>query len=449
MLGYQSTSGGVAEWSKVPHSKCGVLETGPWVRIPPPPPPWYTSRNMPFTLPTPPSCKECGDGPVFHGITYTSILIDEFMAGLFGAPQGGIAKAPRASSSLRMLIERTIVVPILELFIFLRLAQRVTEPDDDTQLLALMIWNEAKERGIVVEEFRLFGLARNIFMARLPNGKRIAYEGIPLPRADSARVPWMDNKEILKKEFTKLGLPVARGGAARSLSGAKKIMSSLTPPVIVKPYSGSGSRHTILHIMNEAELTHAFRVATQVAPRAVIEEELTGPVYRATVVAGVFVAALRRDQPCVVGDGKRTIAELVAEANTHPKRQGPYFHHIKLDEVADQELAWQELTRESILPEGKRAILHQKINWSVGGTTCDVTDEVHPDNIALFEETARVLGATIVGIDFIIEDISRSWKDQERCGILECNSMPFFDNHHLPFEGEPRNVAARIWDMNA
>lgn len=400
-------------------------------------------------LPTPAPCKECGSDPIFHKLTYTTILIDEFLAGLFGTPQGGVAKTPRASSSLRMLIERTIVVPILELFIFLTLAKRVTEPDDDTQLLALMIWNEAKERGITVEEFRLFGLARNIFIARYPNGKRIAYEGIPLPSADSARVPWMDNKEILKREFTTLGLPVARGGAARSLSQAKQIMHTLTPPVIVKPYSGSGSRHTLLHIMNEEELAHAFRVATHVAPRAVIEEELVGPVYRATVVAGKFVAALRRDQPHVVGNGRHTIAELVAEANEHPKRQGPYFHHIILDEVADQELAWQGFTRESVLPMGTRATLHQKINWSVGGTTSDVTDEVHPDNVALFEETARVLGATIVGIDFIISDIATSWKNQERCGILECNSMPFFDNHHLPFEGKPRNVAARIWDMNA
>jgi len=44
--------------------------------------------------------------------------------------------------------------------------------------------------------------------------------------------------------------------------------------------------------------------------------------------------------------------------------------------------------------------------------------------------------------------MTRSWKEQERLGILECNSMPFFDNHHLPFEGKPRNVAGLIWDMN-
>src|SRR6185503_14339864 len=31
-------SGEVAEWSKAPHSKCGVWATVPWVRIPPSPP---------------------------------------------------------------------------------------------------------------------------------------------------------------------------------------------------------------------------------------------------------------------------------------------------------------------------------------------------------------------------------------------------------------------------
>ena len=35
-VGYRAP-GEVAEWSKVPHSKCGVLETGPRVRIPPSP----------------------------------------------------------------------------------------------------------------------------------------------------------------------------------------------------------------------------------------------------------------------------------------------------------------------------------------------------------------------------------------------------------------------------
>src|SRR3954462_14940851 len=36
--GARDPDGEVAEWSKAPHSKCGVRATVPWVRIPPSPP---------------------------------------------------------------------------------------------------------------------------------------------------------------------------------------------------------------------------------------------------------------------------------------------------------------------------------------------------------------------------------------------------------------------------
>ncbi|HEX2792392.1 MAG TPA: hypothetical protein VHO23_01610 [Candidatus Paceibacterota bacterium] len=391
----------------------------------------------------PKECAECGSGAIYHRLTYISIVIDELMAGLLPTPSGSnwFSRAVQA-------VERRATPYLLEAFMAIGLATRVTEPDDRTQLLALMLWNEARERDIRVEEVRLFGLPRNIFLATYPDGRKVAYEGIPLPPEDIERVAWMDDKAELKKRFRKLGLPVAHGGDARTLRTARALFAAMTPPAIAKPYSGSASRHTTLHITDEHELARAFRVAVEVAPRAVIEEELVGSVYRATVVDGKFAAAIRRDQPYVVGDGTRTVRELVAEANTHPARSGPYFHAIKLDEAAEGELAWQGLDLDAIPEAGRNVTLHQKINWSVGGTTADVTDDVHPDNIALFEETARVLKAPIVGIDFIIADIGRSWKELERCGILETNSMPFFDNHHLPFEGKPRNVAAAIWDMN-
>lgn len=395
-------------------------------------------------LPKPKPCQECGDGAIFHRVTYIGIVIDSIFAPI-AKPNSFMRAIERAIYS----VERRITPHILDTLMDWGWAKRISEPDQDTQLLALMTWNEAKERGISITEFRLFNLPRNIFVAKLPNGKKLAYEGLPLPGdSDLNRAPWMDDKAVLKEKFRAAGLPVARGGATGSLKEAKKLFRELVPPVITKPFSGSGSRHTTLHIMNEEELERAFNIAKQVAPKVVIEEELVGSVYRATVVDGVFAASLRRDQPHVIGDGKSTIKELVAKANEHPARSGPYFHRIKLDETALEELRWQGLTPESVLTEGVRATLHQKINWSVGGTTADVTDETHPDNVALFEAVAKELNAPIVGLDFIIEDMSRSWKEQKRLGILECNSMPFFDNHHLPFEGKPRNVAALIWDMN-
>ena len=229
------------------------------------------------------------------------------------------------------------------------------------------------------------------------------------------------------------GIPEARGGGAMSWHGAQKIFETLEATDIVKPYEGSGSRHTTPHVMDEKGLKRAFDISQEIVPMSIIEEELRGAVYRPTVVGGKLAATIRRDVPQVLGDGAHTIAELIEEENKNPKRNGPYYQKIVMTEAHLKELARQGYTMQSVLPQGTTAYLHQKINWSVGGTTTDVTDEVHPDNIALFEKIAEVLHAPLVGIDFIIEDISKSWKEQKRCGVIECNSRPFFDNHHLPF----------------
>lgn len=398
---------------------------------------------MVLKLPKPTECKECGsNNAVFHRIVYADVIISSVFNGLF--------TQWRLMNWLYFQIhshEHFITPYFFRACLRAGLAKKHTEIDDEVSILAGMLWKEANKRGINVWEFRLFGLPRNIYVAEFPGGKRITYEGIPLPQRIKKQVKWIDDKAALKKHFIKYGFPVAKGSAVITKKGAMQVFRGLEEPVIVKPHSGSGSRHTTLHITDEKELLRAFYISKQMSPNVIIEEELIGAVYRATVVDGKLVATLRRDQPYVIGNGLSTIAELVCDANKHPARSGPYFSKIKIDDSAMNELKWHGYTLKDILPKGKRVTFHQKVNWSVGGTTADVSDLVHPDNIALFERVAEVLKAPIVGIDFIIEDMSHSWKEQERCGIIECNSMPFFDNHHLPFEGKPRNVAGAIWDM--
>jgi cyanophycin synthetase len=257
----------------------------------------------------------------------------------------------------------------------------------------------------------------------------------------------MNDKSILKKKLQPLGIPTPRGGAVFTQARAQKVFEGFPSPAIVKPAVGSASRHTTLHIKTRAELEAAFHLAKEISPWVVIEEELRGAVYRPTVVGGRLIATLRRDPPGVVGDGIHSVLQLIEDANTYPGRQGPYFSHILPSPAGLAELAYQDLSLESIPKKSQRVNLHQKINWGLGGTTADVTEEVHPENATLFEKIATTLDAPIVGIDFIIEDISRPWFDQEKCGVIECNSMPYFDNHHVPFEGQPRNVAGPIWDL--
>ncbi len=343
--------------------------------------------------------------------------------------------------------ERTPLMPyVLDFFAAIKLGKYLDAYDDKTLLLDQVLWDEANNRDIVMREFRLFGLPIAAFVAKDRDGRQVAFSSFPVPPEAPQAVWWIDTKHIMKQKFLNRGIPVARGGAALTKAGARKLFSTLEAPAIVKPYEGSGSRHTTTHVVNEKELDRAFKISQQITAMSVVEEELMGAVFRPTVVGGKLAATIRRDVPQVVGDGASTVEQLIEEENKNPKRGGPYYSKIKMEDAHKRELARQGFTMQTVPSAGTVVTLHQKINWSVGGTTTDVTDEVHPDNVALFEKIAEVLNTPMVGIDFIISDISKSWKEQERCGVIECNSRPFFDNHHLPFKGQPRNVSAAIWD---
>jgi D-alanine-D-alanine ligase-like ATP-grasp enzyme len=382
-------------------------------------------------------CPDCND-TTNHRVEYIGALLNILLLPLAPLPKQlmpsiGSTRSGKMFLHIYTALERLGVGHFLEIY------------DDKTLLLDQVLWDEAKQRSIVMREFRLFGSSKGTFIALLRSGKVLDFDGVPLPPAHA--VWWINNKPRLVQELRIAGFPVSKGAKVSSGHAARRLFTELEAPLVAKPSEGSASRHTTMHIQNDSQLLAAFELAKKLSPYVMIEEELQGAVYRPTLVNGKLIATLRRDQPCVYGDGTRTVRELVAEENTNPQRDGPHFSHIQLNADAKVELAYQALTFESVPHIGTRVQLNQKINWGLGGTTTDVTDDVHPDNVKLFEDVAKFLHAPLVGIDFIIEDISRSWKEQKRCGIIECNDMPYFDNHHLPYKGKPRNVAGPIWDL--
>ncbi|MEQ3653456.1 MAG: Mur ligase family protein, partial [Glaciecola sp.] len=58
----------------------------------------------------------------------------------------------------------------------------------------------------------------------------------------------------------------------------------------------------------------------------------------------------------------------------------------------------------------------------------------------------RAIGLDIGGVDFLTDDISRSYKEIGG-GICECNAAPGFRMHVAPSEGQPRDVAGKVMDM--
>jgi cyanophycin synthetase len=293
-----------------------------------------------------------------------------------------------------------------------------------------------------MREFRPFGLPREIFFASYGNDTRI-FDGLPRPRlAHEAAQNWMDDKGVILKKFRRAGVPVPRGKSCTTFKQAEKVLNAVDAPVIVKPSIGSRSRHTYMHITNATELRHAFTKAKELCPAVVVEEELSGFVFRVTLVAGRIAGVMRREPPHVIGDGKQTVQQLIEEENKNPLRHGPIFHTLDVDSTM---LALQKLSLTAVPEKNRVVILHPKVSRSFGASTTEITD-IHPDNEKLFLKISEVLDDPLVGVDFMIDDMAVSWQEQ-KCGVIECNSLPFIDLHHYPLKGPARNVAGMVWDM--
>ncbi len=390
------------------------------------------------------SCPHCGPNPVIHTIewfsAFTSWLCRPFYQGINVlwkkiAPFFFFLNSEKAGEKVLRALTRLHMG---------KLVSQISEKDGGR---ARVMWEEARQRGIAIQEYWLLGHPRELFIAHYKDQTRV-FESLPRPQgAESPAMDWMDNKGLMQKKFLAAGFPVPRGRACFSFHEAVRLLKELGGPVITKPNLGSRSRHTTIHIRAKSQLAEGFRIAKQLSPWVMVEEELQGFVHRVTLVGGRVAGVLRREPPEIIGDGIHTVHQLVLRENKNPKRQGPLFHHLPKGPETDAELARQKVTWESVPAAGTIITLHPRIGRGDGASNTEVTDTVHPENSKLFERIAAFLNDPLVGIDFIIKDMRQPWHEQMPCGAIECNSMPFIDLHHHPMRGKPRNVAGMLWDI--
>jgi D-alanine-D-alanine ligase-like ATP-grasp enzyme len=382
-------------------------------------------------------CVDCGGAQVNHCVVYISILLSALVD-------------PWTKWMSKLIPESSFdfMGPgIIKVLTFLKLGKITNEPQKDDSGRTKVLWEEAKRRGIDMQEFHLFNMGRDIFISDY-KGNKLFFDVIPRPKGYNPKgLEWMDNKGKMKKHFEKEGIKVARGEVVNLKRKAMRIFHSLDKPVITKPNLGSRSRHTTTHLSDDTEFMKAFKKARQLSPWVMIEEELSGYVFRGTVIGGKLIAVLRREPAYVIGDGVHNIKELIEIENKNPLRQGPIFHQLKLDNEATKELTHWGHTENTIPKKDEAITLGQKTSRAVGGGITDMTDIVHPDNKEMLEKVGQVLDDPLIGVDFIMDDVSVSWRDQPKCGVIECNSAPFIDLHHFPLVGKPHNVASALWDI--
>ena len=268
-------------------------------------------------------------------------------------------------------------------------------------------------------------------------------------RTSHIAVELASDKEETNKLLATLGLPVPRQELVQRAEDAVRAARRIGFPVVVKPYNGNHGRAISIHLTTDEQVTQAFALAQEVSRSVIVESFVTGDDHRLLVVDGTLVAATRRTPGHVVGDGRSTIAELVAVVNSDPRRgigHEKVLTRLELDAKALQLLAAVGMTESSVPEAGQVVYLCATANLSTGGTATDVTDIIHPDNVEMAVRAIKAVGLDVGGVDFLTRDITQSYKTHGG-GICEVNAAPGFRMHSAPSEGTPRDVAGPVIDM--
>ncbi|HQU56041.1 MAG: cyanophycin synthetase [Chitinophagaceae bacterium] len=257
------------------------------------------------------------------------------------------------------------------------------------------------------------------------------------------------DKEETKMLLEAAEIPVPRGTVIRTEVGLDEAIEKFGFPLVIKPIDGNHGKGNTTNIQNREQAYKAFAAAKEYSRSVIVERFITGFDFRCLVINNKFICAALRTPASVVGDGEHSIQWLIDETNKDPRRgfgHEKVLTQITVDQYTDKMLEDAKLTVESIPAKGERIILKPTANLSTGGTSTDVTDEVHPANIFMFERIAKIIGLDICGIDVMVKDLRKPIVENGGA-ILEVNAAPGFRMHVEPAEGLPRNVAEPVVDM--
>lgn len=312
------------------------------------------------------------------------------------------------------------------------------------------IADAARRRGIPV---RRIG---NRSMLRLGYGchRRLVCAALT-EQTSAVGVDIASDKVLAKQLLASAGIPVPDGGIARSPRQAIELLELLGAPVVIKPVNGNHGAGVTPGVRTPAQAEIAYAKATAGNPAVIVEAFIPGNDYRVLVIDGRVAAAAELRPASVTGDGSSSIRQLVDQANTDPRRGDGHSREltrIMLDEAAVSHLAEDGLQAGSVPAAGELVILRKNANLSTGGTSRDVTDQLHDDVAGMCRRAAAAAGLDICGIDIRLADISAPLPAGggraagQRGAVIELNACPGLRMHLSPAEGRPRDVAGAIID---
>ena len=184
------------------------------------------------------------------------------------------------------------------------------------------------------------------------------------------------------------------------------------------------------------EMEKAITSAKQYCDQVILEEMVAGQDLRIVVIDYKIIAAAIRRPPAIVGDGQKTVRELIEKLSKRRQAQTDGESEILLDDETRRCVAGEGFDTEDVLPKDECIQVRKTANLHTGGKLIDVTSSLHPEIEEAAIKAAEVLRIPVVGLDFIVKEPGKNIYS-----IIEANERPGLANH------EPQPTAERFVDL--
>jgi D-alanine-D-alanine ligase-like ATP-grasp enzyme len=175
-----------------------------------------------------------------------------------------------------------------------------------------------------------------------------------------------------------------------------------------------------------------------------IENQIAGKNYRLLFLDGELLDVVRRDPPAVVGNGKTSVRDLVAQANRERLDGGFATAQTLLieNQAVLHTLSRQGLTWRSVPALGQEVQVSDIINDNRACENVEAREELCQAIVRTAARAAEVLGVRLAGVDVITTDPTRALEASGGV-VLEVNTAPGFHMHYYR-RGEPCRVAEHV-----
>ena len=318
---------------------------------------------------------------------------------------------------------------------------------EDLELSTQILMKESIKRGIKTE---LIDRSDNFISLTKDNKIEYVKQATKTSKDNYITILAMENKVVTKKILQINDIKVPDGSEFDNMDDAiSEIDNFINKPIVIKPKSTNfGTGISIFpQGSNKEDIKRAFEIAFKYDNTVLVEEFISGKEYRFLVIGDKVVGILHRVPANVVGDGEKSIRQLVEIKNQSPLRGKGYktpLEKINLDENAELFLKHRGLDFDYIPKKDEIVYLRENSNISTGGDSIDYTDDIPQKFKDIAVRASKSIGANICGVDMMIDDYTN---ESSQYAIIELNFNPAIHIHSYPYIGKEREVAKEILEI--